>query len=56
MDIIMVGIAGMIGGAIFVLTGPAIGLAGSAVILAFVINAMIIPEIIIAIWGVLFTG
>jgi APA family basic amino acid/polyamine antiporter len=41
MDIIMVGIAGMIGGAIFVLTGPAIGLAGSAVILAFVINAII---------------
>jgi APA family basic amino acid/polyamine antiporter len=40
-DIIMVGIAGMIGGAIFVLTGPAIGLAGSAVILAFVINAVI---------------
>jgi basic amino acid/polyamine antiporter, APA family len=40
-DIIMVGIAGMIGGAIFVLTGPAIGLAGSAVILAFVINAII---------------
>ena len=31
----------MIGGAIFVLTGPAIGLAGSAVILAFVINAII---------------
>src|SRR5215212_5672589 len=41
MDIIMVGIAGMIGGAIFVLTGPAIGLAGSAVILAFVLNAII---------------
>src|SRR5215218_6589642 len=40
-DIIMVGIAGMIGGAIFVLTGPAIGLAGSAVILAFVLNAII---------------
>ncbi|MFL6524059.1 MAG: amino acid permease [Nitrososphaera sp.] len=40
-DIIMVGIAGMIGGAIFVLTGPAIGLAGSAVILAFLINATI---------------
>ncbi|HEV8404553.1 MAG TPA: amino acid permease [Nitrososphaera sp.] len=40
-DIIMVGIAGMIGGAIFVLTGPAIGLAGSAVILAFIINAII---------------
>ena len=37
----MVGIAGMIGGAIFVLTGPAIGLAGSAVILAFIINAVI---------------
>jgi basic amino acid/polyamine antiporter, APA family len=41
MDIIMVGIAGMIGGAIFVLTGPAIGLAGSSVILAFMINAII---------------
>ena len=41
MDIIMVGIAGMIGGAIFVLTGPAIGMAGSAVILAFIINAII---------------
>jgi APA family basic amino acid/polyamine antiporter len=40
-DIIMVGIAGMIGGAIFVLTGPAIGLAGSAVILAFILNAII---------------
>ena len=40
-DIIMVGIAGMIGGAIFVLTGPAIGLAGGAVILAFIINALI---------------
>src|SRR5919112_911286 len=40
MDIIMVGIAGMIGGAIFVLTGPAIGLAGSAVILAFIINGI----------------
>jgi basic amino acid/polyamine antiporter, APA family len=41
MDIIMVGIAGMIGGAIFVLTGPAIGLAGSAVFFAFIINAII---------------
>ena len=40
-DIVMVGIAGMIGGAIFVLTGPAIGLAGSAVIAAFIINATI---------------
>jgi APA family basic amino acid/polyamine antiporter len=37
----MVGIAAMIGGSIFVLTGPAIGLAGSAVIIAFVINAII---------------
>jgi amino acid transporter len=37
----MVGIAGMIGGAIFVLTGPAIGLAGDAVIIAFIINAVI---------------
>lgn len=40
-DVIMVGIAGMIGGAIFVLTGPAIGLAGSAVIIAFLINGVI---------------
>src|ERR1044072_7748580 len=40
-DIVMVGIAAMIGGAIFVLTGPAIGLAGSAVIIAFIINALI---------------
>src|ERR687889_1067585 len=40
-DIIMVGIAAMIGGAIFVLTGPAIGLAGGSVILAFIINALI---------------
>jgi amino acid transporter len=37
----MIGIAGMIGGAIFVLVGPAIGLAGSAVIIAFIINATI---------------
>ena len=29
-DIIMIGIAGLVGGAIFVLTGPAIGLAGPA--------------------------
>src|SRR4051794_8816167 len=40
-DIIMVGIAAMIGGAIFVLTGPAIGLAGGSVILPFIINAII---------------
>jgi amino acid transporter len=37
----MVGVAAMIGGSIFVLTGPAIGLAGSAVIIAFIINAII---------------
>jgi APA family basic amino acid/polyamine antiporter len=41
LDVIMVGIAAMIGGSIFVLTGSAIGLAGSAVIIAFVINATI---------------
>jgi amino acid transporter len=40
-DIIMVGIAAMIGGAIFQLTGPAIGLAGSGVILVFVLNGAI---------------
>jgi amino acid transporter len=40
-DIVMVGIAGMIGGAIFVLVGPAIGLAGSAAIIVFVINGVI---------------
>ena len=39
-DIIMVGTAGMIGGAILILTGSAIGLAGSAVIIAFMINAI----------------
>ena len=40
-DVIMIGIAGMIGGAIFVLVGPAIGLAGSAVIIAFTFNGII---------------
>ena len=40
-DVVMIGIAGMIGGAIFVLVGPAIGLAGSAVIVAFIINGVI---------------
>jgi basic amino acid/polyamine antiporter, APA family len=39
-DIIIVGTAGMIGGAILILTGSAIGLAGSAVIIAFMINAI----------------
>jgi APA family basic amino acid/polyamine antiporter len=37
----MIGIAGLVGGAIFVLTGPAIGLAGGSVIIAFIINAVI---------------
>lgn len=37
----MVGIAAMIGGSIFVLTGTAIGLAASAIIVAFIINAII---------------
>ena len=37
----MVGVAAMIGGSIFVLTGTAIGFAGSAVIIAFIINAII---------------
>src|SRR5918992_2208209 len=40
-DVVMIGIAGMIGGSIFVLVGPAIGLAGSAVIIAFIINGII---------------
>lgn len=40
-DVVMIGIAGMIGGAIFVLVGPAIGLAGTAVIIAFIINGTI---------------
>jgi basic amino acid/polyamine antiporter, APA family len=37
----MVGVAAMIGGSIFVLTGTAIGFAGSSVIIAFIINAII---------------
>lgn len=40
-DVLMIGIAGLVGGAIFVLTGPAIGLAGPAVIIVFVLNAII---------------
>jgi len=40
-DVMMIGIAGLVGGAIFVLTGPAIGLAGGSVIVAFIINAII---------------
>jgi basic amino acid/polyamine antiporter, APA family len=41
LDIIMVGIAAMIAGAIFILIGPAINLAGGAVIIAFAINGLI---------------
>ena len=41
LDIIMVGIAAMIAGAIFILIGPAINLAGGAVIVAFIINGII---------------
>ncbi len=41
LDVVMIGIAAMVGGSIFVLTGPAIGLAGSSVILAFILNAII---------------
>jgi amino acid transporter/nucleotide-binding universal stress UspA family protein len=37
----MIGVAGLVGGAIFVLTGSAIGLAGGSVIIAFIINAVI---------------
>jgi hypothetical protein len=37
----MIGIAGLDGGAIFVFTGPATGLAGCTVIVAFMINAII---------------
>ena len=64
-DVVMIGIAGMIGGSIFVLMGPAIGLAGSAVIIAFMINGIItlftamgyaelgsaMPELVVAIYG-----
>ncbi len=41
LDIVMIGIAAMIAGAIFILIGPAINLAGSAVIIAFAINGII---------------
>ena len=40
-DVLMIGVAGLVGGAIFVLTGSAIGLAGGSVIIAFIINAVI---------------
>ena len=41
LDIIMVGIAAMIAGAIFILIGSAINLAGGAVLIAFIINGII---------------
>ncbi len=41
LDVIMIGVAAMIGGAMFVLVGPAIGLAGPAVVIAFLLNAVI---------------
>ncbi len=41
LDITMIGIAAMIGGSMFVLIGPAIDLAGPAVIIAFILNAII---------------
>jgi len=41
LDIVMIGVAGMIGGAIFVLVGPAMNEAGPALILVFVINGVI---------------
>ena len=41
LDIIMVGIAAMIAGAIFILIGPAINLAGGAVLIAFAVNGII---------------
>lgn len=41
LDIVMIGVAGMIGGAIFVLTGPAMNEAGPALILVFVINGVV---------------
>ncbi len=41
LDITMVGVAAMIGGAIFVLVGPAMGEAGPALMIAFLINGII---------------
>lgn len=40
-DVIMVGVASMIGGAIFVLVGPGMGAAGPALMLAFLMNGII---------------
>ncbi|NDB90009.1 MAG: amino acid permease, partial [Thaumarchaeota archaeon] len=41
LDVVMVGVAAMIGGAIFVLVGPGIGEAGPALMLAFLLNGII---------------
>jgi len=41
MDIVMVGIAAMIGGAIFVLVGPAMNEAGPALMIVFLVNGII---------------
>jgi amino acid transporter len=40
-DVIMVGVAAMIGGAIFVLVGPGMGEAGPALMIAFLLNGII---------------
>ena len=41
LDVVMVGVASMIGGAIFVLVGPGMGAAGPALMLAFFMNGII---------------
>ncbi|WP_100182337.1 amino acid permease [Candidatus Nitrosotenuis aquarius] len=41
LDVIMVGVAAMIGGAIFVLVGPGMGEAGPALMIAFLLNGII---------------
>lgn len=40
LDVVMVGIAAMIGGAIFVLVGPAMNDAGPALIIVFLLNGI----------------
>ncbi|WKT57275.1 hypothetical protein QVH35_07560 [Candidatus Nitrosotenuis chungbukensis] len=41
LDVVMVGVAAMIGGAIFVLVGPGMAEAGPALMIAFLINGVI---------------
>lgn len=41
LDVVMVGVAAMIGGAIFVLVGPGIAAAGPALMIAFLLNGII---------------